>query len=101
MNILDKVHKLLTGEKREDYGEAKEFSQTVTEYWTTYIAHKYNLPDDFRLHPEDFPQMMLLFKIAREQNKHKPDNIVDQIGYGGVTAMVYGEYNDEPTSDKG
>jgi hypothetical protein len=35
--------------------------------------------------------MMVLFKMARQQNQHKNDNLVDAAGYLGILGSMGGE----------
>ena len=77
--ILEEVAKILEGDRRDSYGEAVSSFTRIADYWNDYIYHKYK--DAVTLTPYDIAMMMALFKIAREENNHKHDNIVDAIGY--------------------
>ena len=93
--ILDEVDKILSGDRRNDYGEASASFKRIADYWNTYLMHKRDKIEQ-AAHEEDLPyeflrgeyltdydaaMMMILFKIAREENRHKRDNIRDIIGY--------------------
>lgn len=93
--ILEEVEKILGGDRRESYGEANTSFKRIADYWNAYLCHKRDLVDQ-SAHEEDLPYeflrgayltnrdvaiLMILFKIAREENKHKRDNAVDIIGY--------------------
>ena len=93
--ILEEVAKILSGDRRSDYGKASDSFKRIADYWNTYLMHKRDKIDE-AAHEEDLPyeflrgeyltdydaaMMMILCKIAREENKHKHDNAVDIIGY--------------------
>lgn len=93
--ILEEVEKILSGARRKDYGTPKESFKRIADYWNAYLCHKRDLIDK-SAHEEDLPyeflrgayldthdvaMMMVLFKIAREENGHTHDSCVDIIGY--------------------
>ena len=93
--ILEEVEKILGGDRRDSYGEANASFKRIADYWNAYLCHKRDKIDS-AAHEEDLPyeflrgayltghdiaMLMILFKIAREENKHKHDNLVDIIGY--------------------
>ena len=93
--ILEEVEKILGGARRKDYGTPKESFKRIADYWNAYLCHKRDLIDK-SAHEEDLPyeflrgayldthdvaMMMVLFKIAREENGHTHDSCVDIIGY--------------------
>lgn len=93
--ILEEVEKILGGDRRESYGEANASFKRIADYWNAYLCHKRDLVDR-SAHEEDLPyeflrgayldthdvaMMMVLFKIAREENGHTHDSCVDIIGY--------------------
>ena len=93
--ILEEVEKILGGDRRSDYGEANASFKRIADYWNAYLCHKRDLVDQ-SAREEDLPyeflrgayltnrdiaMLMILFKIAREENKHKHDNLADIIGY--------------------
>ncbi len=93
--ILEEVEKILSGARRKDYGTPKESFKRIADYWNAYLCHKRDLVDR-SAHEEDLPyeflrgtyldtrdvaMMMVLFKIAREENGHTHDSCVDIIGY--------------------
>ena len=93
--ILEEAEKILSGARRKDYGTPKESFKRIADYWNAYLCHKRDLIDK-SAHEEDLPyeflrgayltnkdvaMLMILFKIAREENKHKRDNAIDIIGY--------------------
>lgn len=64
----------------QDYGEAKESFERIASYWSAYLGKE--------LTGKDVAMLMALFKIAREQGKHKHDNIVDAVNYLALTEVL-------------
>ena len=77
-DILDKVKNIVNGDRLDSYGLPKESFHRIADYWNLYINHTVN---DRDILPKDVAMMMVLFKLAREENKHKEDNIVDMLAY--------------------
>lgn len=72
------------GAKRKAYGHPfDDFSRTAA-LWTA--IHRDHLTRAFT--PEDVAKFMICVKMAREQNAHMDDNIVDIIGYAMALADV-------------
>ena len=93
--ILDEARKIITGNRKDDYGTAEDSFKRIADYWNAYLCHKRDRVDA-SAHEEDLPyeflrgvyltakdvaMMMVLFKIAREEHSHKHDNLTDIIGY--------------------
>ena len=93
--ILDEARKIITGNRKDDYGTAEDSFKRIADYWNAYLCHKRDKVDA-SAHEEDLPyeflrgvyltakdvaMMMVLFKIAREEHSHKHDNLTDMIGY--------------------
>ena len=77
-DILDKVKNIVNGDRLDSYGLPKESFQRIADYWNVYMNHTIG---DGDILPKDVAMMMVLFKLAREENKHKEDNIVDMLAY--------------------
>lgn len=104
--ILDEVRKILTGDRRSTYGDAEKSFKRIADYWNCYLMHtrdviedkakEEDLPYSFLrgayLQPEDVAMMMILFKLAREENKHSHDNLVDIIGYSALADILANRY---------
>lgn len=78
-STLSKVKEILNGDRLDSYGNPSESFRRISEYWNSYLIHK-NL-DIENIKPSDSAMMMVLFKLAREEHKHKEDNIIDAIAY--------------------
>ena len=77
-SILDKVKNIVNGDRLDSYGLPNDSFQRVADYWNVYMNHTVG---DGDILPKDVAIMMTLFKLAREENKHKEDNIIDMIAY--------------------
>lgn len=77
--VLDTVKGILNGDRLDSYGIPLESFTRISDYWNNYLSH--NNIDIENLKPSNVAMMMVLFKLAREENKHKEDNIIDAIGY--------------------
>ena len=74
--VLSTAQKLISGDRREDYGPAKESFEHIACYWSQFLG--------YTITSRDVAMMMVLFKVAREANSHKTDNLVDIAGYAAL-----------------
>jgi len=72
-SILTEAHKLVTGDRHEEYGGWREDYQAVADF--------FRLLSGVKLSPEQCLKFMLAVKLSRESRKHKRDNLVDLCGY--------------------
>jgi len=88
--ILDNVGNMLTDVKSAEYGSPEEAFQRIATYWTTYLDHKgmLNAKSPLGITCNDVAMMMVLFKVAREEFVHKPDNLYDIIGYATLAEVM-------------
>lgn len=70
---LMEAYNIVNGERNDLYGKPEDSFTKIAEYWTAYLGREVSA--------RDVALMMALFKIAREQNQHKRDNIVDGAAY--------------------
>lgn len=91
-SVLLDAHTVINGERQDVYGSPEDSFALIAKYWNVYLksrprdrayptGHK-----DAPLEKSDVAMMMTLFKIAREANQHKADNICDACGYLGIYA---------------
>lgn len=78
-SILDKVKEILNGDRLDSYGVPLESFSRISDYWNNYLEHKGI--SESNIIPSETAMLMVLFKLAREENKHKEDNIIDAIAY--------------------
>lgn len=79
-SILDEAKAIINGERQDQYGSPEDSFSLIAEYWETYIDGR----NPKRIDAKDVAIMMVLFKIARQSNQHKRDNLVDAAGYLGI-----------------
>lgn len=77
-DILEKARNIVENSRSQDYGPFDASFKRIADYWCDYLSHK---AMQVTITPQDVALMMVLFKIAREEYKHKEDNIIDCIGY--------------------
>ena len=80
--LFDAAGKIINGERQTSYGNPEDSFAWIAQRWNQYLKGRFNA--DFELTAEDVPFMMADFKMARECNQHKPDNLVDAVGYLGI-----------------
>lgn len=71
---------LVFGDRRKDYGHP------YYDYKRT--ADMFNALFGYNITPYEAATMMKFVKLSREHNRHKDDNIVDEIGYAIVAELV-------------
>ena len=86
-SVLDEAQLIVKGSRKEDYGTPEESFSTIAGYWSHYLTTCISPGET--LTARDVALMMILFKIARESNKHKRDNLVDIAGYAACTATLF------------
>jgi len=80
-NILEEANKITHGDRQKDYGSPKDNFEQVAKIFNSIRGYK-------RLNAEDVVYVLLSVKLAREQHKHKRDNMVDIAGYTWVLNEV-------------
>lgn len=78
--VLDKAKDIINGERQDVYGDPEDSFKVIADYWSTFLCLK--------ITSKDVALMMTLFKIAREQNQHKIDNLIDAAGYIGIAGDI-------------
>ena len=89
MSILLEAQEITDGARRLEYGSAEESFQRIADYWDTYILHKHNLK--VGLTGKDVALMMTLLKLAREENGHQRDSLLDMAGYIRLASLMAGD----------
>jgi hypothetical protein len=86
-SILDKAKQITSGERQKDYGHPTDNFRRIADLWNVYLN---NRKVGGNISVEDVAWMMVLLKIARDQNKTTYDNLLDSIGYVRTLAMIRG-----------
>lgn len=77
--IEQEARRIIGGDRRQEYGGAKESFDNIALAWTAVIRAR--TKTDIKLDGETVALMMTVFKCIREANSHKRDNLVDGVGY--------------------
>ena len=88
--VLFEAHKIINGERQDTYGSPEDSFELIASYWNVYMRSVCAEDHNLDLTGTDVAMMMTLFKIAREANQHKADNIVDACGYLGIYGSMQG-----------
>ena len=80
-SVLSDAIDVINGERQDQYGSPEDSFALIAEYWETYLQSN---NCDVSVDSKDVAMMMVLFKIARQANQHKRDNLVDAVGYLGI-----------------
>jgi len=87
MSILEEAQEITSGKRQEDYGTPEDSFQSIAGYWTCYLRSK----GQCTIGPSDVARMMILLKLAREEHRHKRDNLVDIAGYARALSQIEGD----------
>ena len=83
-SVLSEAINVINGDRQDVYGSPEDSFKLIAHYWNIYLQHMNK--QIYAVEAKDVAIMMTLFKIAREANQHKRDNIVDAAGYLGIYA---------------
>lgn len=77
LTVLQRGQAIINGQRKEDYGDARESFGRIADFWSTYLDHD--------ITGEDVAIMMMLMKIARLiYTPYHQDTQVDIAGYLGL-----------------
>lgn len=79
--IFDEAHKIIGGERRSDYGDARKSFERIALTWSAVLG--------VTVTPEQVCLCMVGLKICREANGHKRDSLVDICGYTGLLEEMH------------
>ena len=75
-HVLLEAHKLINGDRQDEYGEPCESFRRIAAMWSAYLGRE--------LDGHDVACMMALLKLGRESFRHKADNLIDAAGSIGL-----------------
>ena len=78
--VLDEAKRIVNGDRNEQYGEPEDTFAEIAALWEIYL--------ECAISPRDVAMMMILLKVARDNNKHKRDNLVDICGYAACAEKL-------------
>ena len=81
--IFEEAEQLINGKRREEYGPVLESFTHIANLWSQVL--------NIDITPQQVAQCMIAFKLHRECNKHKRDNLVDICGYTRLLGMLENE----------
>jgi hypothetical protein len=84
--ILQEAEEIIK-ERRPDYGPVTESFEAVAQVWSALLRNKLKEP----LAAPEVGILMSAFKLVRESNQHKRDNLVDASSYNELTNIVHSE----------
>lgn len=81
-NVLQEAERIISGQRREDYGDVGASFQLIADLWSPILG--------IEVTPEQVALCMIQLKIARALNGWQRDSIVDIAGYTGCLARLRG-----------
>ncbi len=81
VTVLREAERVITQDRRDQYGAAEDCFADIAALWTTYTRRTFTA--------HDVAVMMALLKVARiKSNPGHADNYVDLLGYGALAAEL-------------
>ncbi len=84
--VLDEAKSIVDGARQKDYGPPEDSFAQIAKYWSIYLSAENRTL--VGLTAADVAKMMILLKLAREQNGHKRDNLTDVAGYAYCLDLI-------------
>jgi hypothetical protein len=78
-SLLDKAKALINGDRKRDYGCAREDSGRIALMWSAIFG--------VSVSPTQVPLAMICVKISRHLHRPKADNVTDIAGYAGLLEL--------------
>ena len=79
--ILNTAMSLISGDRHDDYGDAKDSFESIARLWTAYL--------NVAVSPMDVANMMMLLKMSRSlTSPDKADTWVDICGYAALAGEM-------------
>lgn len=82
--ILLEANDIINGDRAEKYGHPYEGYKRCIDMINALFSHKIQVPFE----PQDWPLMMICFKLTREVYQQERDNMRDVAGYTGCHEKV-------------
>jgi hypothetical protein len=83
----DRIDDLIKKEKAKDYGDAVESMTSCANFWTQGLRRMGWIREK-DLSAREACELMILFKISRDLNINKADNITDIQGYARIVELI-------------
>lgn len=78
--VLEEAKHCICGDRDKQYGSPEKSFDLIAQYWGIYLG--------LELKSSDVAALMILFKLARQQNRSKRDNWIDICGYSACGAEI-------------
>jgi hypothetical protein len=78
--ILDEAKEIIFGDREKTYGHPTKNLKLIAELWSAYLRRPVG--------PQDVCMMMILLKVARQNNAHTRDNLTDICGYAALVTRI-------------
>lgn len=86
MNVFEEANNIIYGDREQTYGHPSVNLSRIAEQWALYLKQKYKV--EVEVTAEDVCWMMADLKKVRQMHDEKRDNVVDAIGYIGLSQRV-------------
>ena len=84
--LLDEAAKLISGERMDQYGPPTDSLKRMADFWTIILRDK--LKPRTQITSMDVAMCMISFKLSRQINSNKHDNLVDIAGYAAIADLL-------------
>ncbi len=95
--ILDIAKETISGPRYEQYGDPIKSFQDIAKRWNHFLHKRGILEKTTNITSAEVVFMLVEFKMERECNNHKKDNLIDICGY--ISLMNYIQ-NDIPSDSE-
>jgi L-lactate permease len=85
--VLQEAQEIIYGDREQTYGHPAKNLLQIANLWTAFLQSK-GANEGIVISASDVAMMMMLVKMARQQNNFKRDNIVDMCGYAALLARI-------------
>ncbi len=90
-DILKKAGKLVSDDREDTHGDARENHEQIAEFWNIFLDNK--LKPMVAITCDDVAVMMALLKISRStQGKFNVDDYIDAAAYMAIAGELKDEY---------
>jgi hypothetical protein len=89
-SVLEEAARIVAGDRAEAYGSPADHFARVGRAWSAILEAHCGYPVD-DLPPRIVGLMMISFKVDREANRSRRDNLVDIAGYAECVAATLEE----------
>ena len=86
--LFNDALEIINGGRQDEYGNPEDSFWEIAVRWNQYLSGRHKLKDGAHISSKDVALMMADFKLARECHQHKRDNIVDCVGYLGISDSI-------------